>query len=105
LAVSEVRKLSRYARLVELVELRAEHDARTGRPPEPRAAVNESMRRLYDRVDRALLEESPWLALGDRPTQTQHEDLLVRYSLFYGATKAAGHGETPDELVRRWRGV
>lgn len=96
--------MSNLARAFELVEKAAEEDARAGRPPEHRVAINEALGRVYPPVDRDYAEEHPGLAAEDCPSADDREMMALRYGLFYAATMAYPD-EAPDVVVRRWRRI
>lgn len=96
--------MSNLARAVELVEKAAEADAAAGRPPSFREALNKALGEAYPPIDKAYAEEHPGLAARGRPSDDDREMLVLRYGLFYAATMAYPD-ESPDVVVRRWRGI
>lgn len=96
--------MSNLAWAVELIEKAAEADAKAGRPPEWRVAINEALGEAYPPVDRAYAEEHPGLAARDRPSKDDREMMAMRYGMFYAATLAYPD-ESTDAVVRRWLGT
>lgn len=75
--------MSGRAAMVERVEMAAEHDGRTGQPPNPEDAIAEAVHRY--------------------PEESGSLDLLhVRYWMFYAAG-VADPDEAADVTLRRWR--